>query len=348
MPPATSRPSNAPTGEGRHAYATLDALRGVAAMVVVLYHFAGNLVAPHGYLAVDLFFAMSGFVVASAYERRLGGDLDLKGFLRIRLQRLAPLWILGVVLGLALMLILPGDAHHLLLLGALSLLLIPQSLTFLGAFALNTSLWSLHVELVVNTLYAALVRALIAVAGLQGALSDGASQLDLPGGYLRALFAFPMGVVLWRRRDRLPAWRAGPVLVIVGAALLLTGIGAPTHGWIGVAYDLAFVALGVPMLVILAVRSEPAPRLRPLFGFLGAISYALYALHEPIVQALRRFAAGHGGVPQYLEIGALVVPGLVLLAWAADRVVDTPVRAWLGAWRRRPTAGQEHFQLPGH
>lgn len=170
---------------------------------------------------------MSGFVVASAYERRLAGDRGLGAFVGIRLRRLAPLWIAGVVVGAGLAPVVPADQHHLALLAALCVLLIPQGLTFLTAFPLNGSLWSLHVELVVNTLYGRLVRALttpvllavagvsllalIAIACAQGALSDGSSRLDLVTGFLRALFAFPVGdrpidapVQAWLKR-RAPA-----------------------------------------------------------------------------------------------------------------------------------------------
>src|SRR6185437_6209521 len=96
--------SASPKGEraGRHAYATLDGLRGVAALAVVLYHYASDLIAPHGYLAVDLFFAMSGFVIASAYEAKLKDGLDVRGFLGIRAKRLAPLWMLGAIVGFVL------------------------------------------------------------------------------------------------------------------------------------------------------------------------------------------------------------------------------------------------------
>ncbi|MFX8945840.1 acyltransferase family protein, partial [Acinetobacter baumannii] len=63
----------------RRSFATLDGLRGVAALLVVYHHehLAGIVGAPAGaYLAVDLFFLMSGFVIAHAYEARLEQGLS--------------------------------------------------------------------------------------------------------------------------------------------------------------------------------------------------------------------------------------------------------------------------------
>ena len=82
-------------------YALLDGLRGVAAMLVVWYHvfegfqFAGNKPVidfiNHGYLAVDFFFMLSGFVIGYAYDDRWGKSLTMGGFFRRRLIRLHPM-----------------------------------------------------------------------------------------------------------------------------------------------------------------------------------------------------------------------------------------------------------------
>ena len=84
----------------------LDGLRGLAAVVVVIFHFmeiiitdfSKNFIA-HGYLAVDFFFCLSGFVVVYAYDNRIAG-MGLKTFIKLRLIRLQPLVIIGSILGL--------------------------------------------------------------------------------------------------------------------------------------------------------------------------------------------------------------------------------------------------------
>ena len=84
----------------------LDGLRGLAALVVVIFHFMEIIIADfsnnfisHGYLAVDFFFCLSGFVVSYAYDNRIAG-MGLKTFIKLRLIRLQPLVIIGSVLGL--------------------------------------------------------------------------------------------------------------------------------------------------------------------------------------------------------------------------------------------------------
>lgn len=86
-------------------YQILDGLRGVAAIIVVFFHLAepfdnnhlGNVV-NHGYLAVDFFFLLSGFVIGYAYDDRWD-KLTIGGFLRRRFERLQPLIVLGMTLG---------------------------------------------------------------------------------------------------------------------------------------------------------------------------------------------------------------------------------------------------------
>ena len=90
-------------------YDLLDGLRGVAALMVIWYHiFEGYAFASdtmittfnHGYLAVDFFFILSGFVIGYAYDDRWGKSLTMKDFFKRRLIRLHPMVIMGVSSGL--------------------------------------------------------------------------------------------------------------------------------------------------------------------------------------------------------------------------------------------------------
>ena len=84
-------------------YATLDGLRGVAAVLVLCYHthvFPGSAaIAPHGYLAVDFFFMLSGFVIASAYQEKLKAVFTVPDFVMQRVIRLYPVALVGILLG---------------------------------------------------------------------------------------------------------------------------------------------------------------------------------------------------------------------------------------------------------
>src|SRR5205085_12699808 len=86
----------------RRVFHTLDGLRGIAALAIVLRHcdgFFGADVLPGSYLAVDLFFVLSGFVIAFAYEDRLASGLSAWRFAWVRVVRLYPLYVLGIALG---------------------------------------------------------------------------------------------------------------------------------------------------------------------------------------------------------------------------------------------------------
>lgn len=89
----------------RRAFVGLDGLRGVAAIMVVLFHAQGlnrvDLTFPSAYLAVDLFFMLSGFVIAHAYEKKLKSGLSVWRFFKIRAVRLYPLYLFGTILSFA-------------------------------------------------------------------------------------------------------------------------------------------------------------------------------------------------------------------------------------------------------
>src|SRR5574344_3063257 len=97
--------SSAPFVDTKPHYDLLDGLRGVAALLVLWYHvfegyqFAGNQpiikTTNHGYLAVDFFFILSGFVISYAYDDRILKTMTLKNFFKRRLIRLHPMVVLG-------------------------------------------------------------------------------------------------------------------------------------------------------------------------------------------------------------------------------------------------------------
>src|SRR5690606_10793760 len=147
----------------------LDGLRGVAALAIVIFHFmewiypeiSKNFIG-HGFLAVDFFFCLSGFVIGYAYDDRLG-KMGVMEFFKSRLIRLHPLVVFGSVLGLLALLldpfrIVPDNATgigELFLIFICSIFLIPLPVMeerFFNLFSLNAPAWSLFWEYVVNIL----------------------------------------------------------------------------------------------------------------------------------------------------------------------------------------------------
>jgi peptidoglycan/LPS O-acetylase OafA/YrhL len=335
-------------------YGTLDGLRGVAAATVLIGHLSGPFqpFARHGYLAVDLFFLMSGFVVAAAYETRLQAGWGVTRFLVVRLKRLWPLYALSFVVGIACYLTVravnPADhflfpALPLASVVTMGLLFVPQLARYGGGalFPLDPAAWSLSAEIFGNLVYAAVapvlsdrtLKVMIAVGAVgmaivafrNGGLNVGVDIGTMVAGYLRFAFSFPCGVLLYRLHvaGKLPRLAVPPVLVLIVAALSLSGV-APMIPL----YDVV-VVLGVyPLVAVAALSAEPQTRLAPFFAWCGAVSYPLYILHEPITgMVLSAVPPGTGHVVLVL----CLPPVIVGLAAAAERWFDRPIQRWLRA-----------------
>src|SRR3954447_3689089 len=159
-------------------YQILDGLRGVAAIIVVFFHLAEPLssshldnVVNHGYLAVDFFFLLSGFVIGYAYDDRWG-KMIIGNFFKRRLVRLQPMVIIGMIIG-AIAFYFQASAFwpaiantpvwQMLLVMAIgcTMIPIPPSMDIRGwyeTYPLNGPAWSLFYEYVVNIFYALFVR----------------------------------------------------------------------------------------------------------------------------------------------------------------------------------------------
>ena len=159
-------------------YPILDGLRGIAAIIVVTFHLAEPLAGSrfdnlvnHGYLAVDFFFLLSGFVIGYAYDDRWN-KMNFSAFLKRRVERLQPLVILGMTLGAIgfyytdstiwpLIHTVPVWKLLLVLLVGYTILPVPLSLDIRGweeMHPLNSVGWSLLFEYIANILYALWIR----------------------------------------------------------------------------------------------------------------------------------------------------------------------------------------------
>ncbi|HWI87222.1 MAG TPA: acyltransferase, partial [Sphingomonas sp.] len=206
-------------------YYLLDGMRGIAAILVALMHFSSsfggrhNLIAPHAYSAVDFFFALSGLVIARAYERRLRSGMTFRTFLEVRVVRLYPLFLVGLLLGLGKEIV--GLAMHrpealppveVAFAVPFNSVMLPD---FSGRIAtLNGPSWTLTLELLVNIAFALIlyrlsVRSLrvgILLSGvvlLAAILSYGTGDIGwrvatFPGGLARISFGFMVGMMVGR------------------------------------------------------------------------------------------------------------------------------------------------------
>jgi peptidoglycan/LPS O-acetylase OafA/YrhL len=165
--------------DSKNHFEILDGLRGLAAVIVVMFHiletFTGGdhskQIINHGYLAVDFFFVLSGFVIGYAYDDRWG-KMTLKGFFKRRLIRLHPMIIIGMIIGAITFYFqdssffpgihtVPFWKMIVVLFIGFTLIPVSKSLDIRGwteMHPLNGPAWSLFFEYIANILYALFIR----------------------------------------------------------------------------------------------------------------------------------------------------------------------------------------------
>ncbi|MDP3739937.1 MAG: acyltransferase [Hyphomonadaceae bacterium] len=335
----------------------LDALRGVAAFAVVWGHLGDTWGHPVGQLfilAVDFFFILSGFVMAHAYKHKLASTMSPPAFFRVRIVRLYPLLVFGAVLGALAMVTLMGgdqgyDGWRIAASAGLAILALPTFLIHATAeaFPVNPPAWSLFFELIANAVYGFISRfltrnrlifltllaavMLVADALHRGTIESGWAQTELAGGLIRVFFGFTCGLLLYEIR---PKWRLSQVWGWALMAALAAVLFVPIHGWAKA--QLVTAVFIMPAIVWFGSAAESPGALGKFSLFLGALSYPLYITHRPILEmttaVFQRFAPD----VDYRIWEAVQIVLFVAFAWAALKLFDEPVRAWLQKIMRRP------------
>jgi peptidoglycan/LPS O-acetylase OafA/YrhL len=250
---------------------------------------------------VDLFFVLSGFVVAAAYEARLSEGLSLLQFLTIRLARLYPLYILGTLISV-LGLIISFMRHHGLTdfhaafwkAVPFAVIMLPSpSFGVMGnVYPLNFPAWSLFFEIIINVVYAATIRfwsfwSIGICCGISALImicypvvqQGGWNHDNFLYGFVRVLYSFPMGVLIYRLSHKIPtpqflhSWQC--IVVFIIANYIPTPVGS-----------LGLILLIYPLLVGVASTVEPPKNVNRVFSTLGEGSYPIYALHAPLLGAI--------------------------------------------------------------
>ncbi len=332
----------------KRAYETLDGLRGVAAIVVVIWHCSKlfGFQPASGYLAVDLFFCISGFVVSKAYDDRLREPAYFPRFVVARLVRVYPFYLFSILVSS--FLVMAALAFHLktnwapgelVEAASLSIFLLPSPpLHSVAVFPLNNPVWSLLVEIVGNIIYGAMrvrvelvaLGAIIAAVVLVwlslrfGTLDIGGSWPLFPLSLGRVIYSSFLGALLSRGKSyskSLPSWM---VVTVFTGLLFVNPVAFRSE------YDLFAVLFVIPLLVFLAAGTEPLGHLATLYRVIAAASYGLYVLHVPVCAAvlavLQKKTHGDALAPWS---GWLVILVLVPVCAAADRLVDVPMRTFL-------------------
>jgi len=353
-------------------YPILDGLRGVAAVMVVSFHLFEahstshlDQIINHGYLAVDFFFVLSGFVVGYAYDDRWG-KMSVSDFFRRRLIRLQPMVIMGMIVGAFCFYFqdstlwptihqVPVWKMLLVMLIGFTLIPVPPSMDIRGwneMHPLDGPGWSLFFEYIANILYGLFIRkfskkalsvlvfiagfALIylAVTSVNGDIIGGWSiePAQLRIGFTRLMYPFFAGLLLSRIVKPIQVKHAflwcSLLIVIV---LAMPRIGGSEHLWMNGLYESLTIIFIFPLIVFLGASGEVKGKfISRICKFFGDISYPLYITHYPLIYIYTAWVYNHK-VPlsKGLPVALLVLVSAIVIAYACLKLYDEPIRLWL-------------------
>lgn len=352
----------------------LDGLRGVAAVMVVIFHLFEShatshldQIVNHGYLAVDFFFLLSGFVIGYAYDDRWG-KMTVRDFFKRRLIRLQPMVVMGMLVGGILFYFQASDlwpniaqtpVWKMLLVMVIGMTLIPLPLSmdirgWTEMHPLNGPGWSLFYEYIANILYAIGVRKfsntalilLVLVTGIglahyvitspAGDIVGGwaltAEQMYI--GFTRTLFPFFAGLLLFRL-GKLASIKNAFVWcsLLVVAILAFPRIGGAENLWQNGLYEAICIIVFFPLIIFLGASGEVKSRIgKRICKFTGDISYPLYITHYPLVYCYMAWVSKNKAtISQGAPYMILTFVVAIILAFACLKLYDEPTRKWLRA-----------------
>ncbi|WP_211165384.1 acyltransferase family protein [Flavobacterium silvaticum] len=356
-------------------YQILDGLRGVAAIMVVIFHiFEAHATSHidqlinHGYLAVDFFFLLSGFVIGYAYDDRWA-DMSVGNFFKRRVSRLQPMVIMGMVIGAICFyfqdsVLWPG-IHDvpvwkmlLVMIIGFTLIPVPSSMDIRGwteMHPLNGPGWSLFYEYIANILYALFVRKfsktllsiLVVVSGIAlihlavtspngdiiGGWSLDPEQLHI--GFARVMYPFFAGLLLYRTGRLVRVKQAFLICsLLLVVVFSIPRIGGEQNLWLNGIYDSLTVILIFPLIVFLGASGGQMQNgfSSKACKFLGDISYPIYITHYPLIYIYTGWVATNKiSLKDALPISLLLFISCIALAFVCLKFYDEPIRKWLKA-----------------
>lgn len=358
--------------DSKKHYDILDGLRGVAAIMVVIFHFFEayatshfNQIINHGYLAVDFFYVLSGFVIGYAYDDRWH-KMTLGEFFKRRLIRLHPLVVLGMIIGaicfyfgasnfFPMISATPVWKMLLVMLIGFTLIPLPTSLDIRGwqeMHPLDGPGWSLFFEYIANILYALFVRKFsnkilsvfvflsgcflihMALTNPNGDVIGGWSltKEQLHIGFARFMYPFFAGLLLSRLAK--PAYIKNAFwlcTLMVITILSIPRIGGSENVWMNGLYDSLSIILLFPLIVYIGASGNLNGKYTSkICLFLGNISFPLYITHYPIIYIFTAWRVDNKIPLQESWYYLLLIMFVTIsLAYISLKFYDIPVRKWL-------------------
>ena len=324
---------------GQSRFSILDGMRFIAALAVAIFHFtlfAGVPLLQHGYLGVDFFFVLSGFVISFAYSDKFAKGGSLKDFLLKRFIRLYPMIIFGSVLGIFLSVFEATSLADFVS----SILLIPNFNSFI--FPVNVPIWSLFYEIFVNIGFAlisiigskkatvfylnyvfALVFILCLFANVYyvvstNSLDNGSIASTFIAGFPRAGQSFCAGVLLHRVSGSSNPIRSTWLLVLIGS--LIACMAVPFFQKFDGLFELSITTFAFPLIVYFGSKIHVRGKTAAFCDRAGSISYPLYLIHFPVLVIVLHYTYGPTWLIRDRVVGLLflVVVSSILVYYLYD------------------------------
>jgi peptidoglycan/LPS O-acetylase OafA/YrhL len=346
----------------RH-FEVLDGLRGVAALLLLVFHISEVLTyghpeanwLPHGALTVDFFFGLSGFVIAHAYDKRMAEGMSFGGFMLRRFIRLHPMLLLSVTVGALAWVFDPFALTPHLANGAFWLAVVSALIGLPYAavadrgddtHSLDGPTWTLFQEYIGSIAYGLVLHrlsrkalawlllptgaALLASGWIYGTLSTGWGWSNWWMAEARLAFPFLYGMLLRRSLSKLTPLRMSFVgLSVVMTVAFLAGMPGGKVGPANGLLEFAYVALLFPLIILMGAHSRMGPTTRRIAKGLGRLSYPLYIVHYPFIYWYWDISFTKGVKPEALmELAPWLFVGLTCLGVVVMRIWDEPLRSW--------------------
>ena len=367
--------SAAPSAASKTRGGALDALRFVAALFVVVFHFGDtapiSLQSMHGflgrgYLATDFFLILSGFVLAKAYGAGVAsGRVTLARFWLKRLARCYPTHLITLAMLVVMVLAAGALGMQASNEGRFDLSGLPAQILLLHAFGLggghwNIPSWTISTLLICYAFFPMLWRAMLRInsvwisLGLAAAIVVGANalslallgeqQFSLPFQWcmFRAAPLFLVGLTL-ARAVQTGRWTAGSARLVGfgGGAILLA------NAWL-VGPDL--INILAICAIIIGCGASPVTRPIPGAEWGAKVSFCLFMIHtitgaiwfdvvEPLAARLHPAVETVAWEAWAMWLGALVFT--LIASDLYNRIIDEPIQKWIGRkWFARPVSSR--------
>jgi peptidoglycan/LPS O-acetylase OafA/YrhL len=336
----------------RHRLGSLDALRGIAAIGVAIWHWHNFFMTPSsgwmeesssalpfysllhvaytkGDWGVDLFFSISGFVFFYHYVKPIAaGKVSAGRFAMWRFSRLYPLHFCTLMLVAALQMCYLHASGRFFIYQANDLGHFLAQLVFASnwmpdsEYSFNGPIWSVSVEVLLYVSFFMLARdRVIGPKACVAAVAVGCVAFYLHPWLGRGIFSFYLGGAAFHAfaaptARNLAAVGVGSVLTLA----TIWSIDGPLHA--------ATIAIGFPLLVCMAAAWQVRAQ------WLGQISYSAYLLHFPLQLAIVTAVAYGAPRPDFSDSATFIAffVLLTLLSFVSFHFLETPVQDWL---RRR-------------